>query len=311
MRVLVSNIMMLREQSRFEKILVENGIEPFFPEVSQFLKEHELLEIIGDFDGWLAGDDQITEAVLVKALPRLKVISKWGTGLDSIDLEAARKLGIPVYNSPGAFKDAVAEVAIAFMLDLTRHIGAVDRAVRRGLWPKPSGTGLVGKTLGIIGMGAIGQGIAKRALGMDMNVIANDAQVLNLAAPLAFIQQVELETLLQKADIVCLSCSLTSENHHMVNADSIEQMKDGAYLINVARGPLVCETDLIDALKSGKLGGAGLDVFEVEPLASDSPLKTLENVVLSSHNANNLYSATESVHANTLRNLLKGLNMLE
>jgi D-3-phosphoglycerate dehydrogenase len=302
-RVLVSNIMMVKERDRFDGVLREMGYIPVWAEdhvtYSQFLSEAQCLSLSGDIDGWLAGDDAITRQVLQAALPRLKVIAKWGTGTDSIDRAAASELGVPVLNSPGVFADAVAEVAIGLILLLTRHLGAIDRAIRTGGWPKPQGMELRGATLGMIGLGAIGGRIAELGRAFGMQVIHHDPFVPGSLEPLA---------LAEASDIVCLACALTPLNHHIVNEQFLAGMKDSAILINVARGPLVNEDALIAALSSGKLRGAGLDVFETEPLPLLSPLRHMDNVALCSHNANNGYRAVEAVHENTLRNLDRILN---
>jgi len=302
-KILVSNIMMLNKRERFELKLKEMGYEPVFPEVNQFLKEEELLSMVGDYDGWLAGDDQITRQVLERSLPKLKVISKWGTGIDSIDLNAAKDLGIPVLNSPGAFKDAVSEVAIGYMLNLSRHLVSIDRSIRKGDWPKPAGVGLVNRKLGIIGFGAIGQGVAERALGLKMDVVAYDSQIAESLAEYPQVDMLSFDDVIAQSDVICLCCNMSPENVHMINEKVIEKMRDGACIINVARGPLIDEDALIKALDTKKLSGAGLDVFEVEPLPVNSKLLSFDNVILGSHNANNLISATEFVHQNTLNNL--------
>ena len=293
-RVLVSNIMMLKERPRFDAALHDMGYEPVWPEVAQFLDEAQCLALVGDIDGWLAGDDRITHAVLTAALPRLKVIAKWGTGTDSIDRAAAADLGVPVLNSPGAFADAVAEVAFGLILMVTRHLGVIDRTIRTGGWPKPRGTELRGSTLGMIGLGAIGGRIAELGRAFGMQVIHHDPFVAGSVSPL---------DLAKAADIVCLACALTPDNRHIVNAGFLSAMKPSAIVVNVARGPLVNEAALIAALQAGKIAGAALDVFEDEPLTPANPLTRMDNVVLSSHNANNGQRAVEAVHANTLRNL--------
>ena len=256
----------------------------------------------------IAGDDQLTARVLEASQPRLRVISKWGVGLDSIDLEAARRLGIQVYNSPGAFGDAVGETALGYMLMLARHLGRVDRAVRRGEWPKPEGEGLGGKVLGIIGFGAIGQAIARRAIAFDMTILASDVRAAELAptAPPGT-TFASLEEVVESADYLCLACNLTAENRHLIGADALSRMKPTSYLVNVARGPLIDESALVEALLAGRIAGAALDVFETEPLPTGSPLARLENVVLGSHNANNLRSANDAVNRNSIANLLAGL----
>ena len=302
-RILVSNIMMLNERDRFEAELRARGWEPVFPEVDQFLDEAACASFGGQFDGWLAGDDRITKAALEAHLPRLKGIAKWGTGLDSIDLAAAEALGIPVLNTPAAFSEAVAEVAIGYMLMLTRSLLAIDQGVRAGEWPKPRGLGIFGRTLGLIGYGAIGQGIARRARGCGMQVIAHDPPLAAAKGEMPDMAFVDIETLVAQADVVCLACNLTADNRHIVNAARLAAMKPNTIVVNVGRGPLVDEAALIAALTARQIAGAGLDVFEEEPLPMNSPLRTLPNVVLGSHNANNLHSAVEYVHANTLANL--------
>jgi len=302
--VLVSNIMMLNERDRFDAILRDQGYTPVWPEVSQFMDEAQCLSHAGDIDGWLAGDDRITRAVMDAALPRLKVISKWGTGIDSIDLAAAKDLGLPVLNSPGAFAGAVGECAIGYMLMLMRDLALIDRQIRAGNWPKPRGVSPKGRTLGVIGFGAIGRRIGELGAGMGMEVIFSDPFMTDPIdlGPTTATPQTALD-LAAKADVVALACSLTPDNHHLVNGDFLKAMKDDVYLINVARGPLVKEDDLIAALNAGKLAGAALDVFETEPLPADSPLRGFDNVILGSHNCNNEVSAVEYVHQNTLDNL--------
>nr|WP_232372804.1 phosphoglycerate dehydrogenase [Acuticoccus mangrovi] len=278
------------------------GVVPVWADVNQYLSEAECLAYAGTVDAWLAGDDRVTRGVLEAFLPRLRGISKWGTGLDSIDLDAAKALGIPVHNTAGAFSEAVAEVALGYMLMLTRYLLVVDRAVREGAWPKPQGLGLHGRTLGLVGYGAIGQGIARRARGCGMQIMAYDPWMATKGGH-EDVEFVDLPALATAADVLCLACALTPETHHLIDASIFALMKEEAVLVNVARGPVVDETALIAALGEGSIGGAGLDVFEVEPLAADSPLRGFGNVVLGSHNANNLRSAVEAVHANTLSNL--------
>ena len=310
MKVLVSNIMMINERERFDQILRARGVTPIWPEVNQFMDEAQCLEFAGQVDGWMAGDDQITETVLKAFLPRLKVISKWGTGIDSIDLKAAKDLGVPVCNSPGAFRDAVSEYAIGLLLSATRRLARTDRMIRQGEWPKGRFPGMAGKTMGVVGYGAIGQGVGQRARGLGMEVIANDpfmAQTVDVAPDGAAL--VSFETLLEQADVICLCCNQTAENYHLINSDTLARARDGVILCNVARGGLVDENALIAALNAGKVAAAALDVFEVEPLAPDHPLLSFENVSLSSHNANRTVQAIEYVHDNTLKNLWEHLDL--
>lgn len=306
MKVLVSNIMMLKEKVRFEKALQNKGLTCDFPNVEQFLKEEDLLDLVGSYDAWLAGDDEITEKVLQKALPKLKVISKWGTGIDSIDKEACKKHGVKLFNSPGAFRDAVSEVAMGYIVDLARKITFTDRMVRQGQWPKPVCEGLRNKNLGIIGFGAIGQGLAEKAQGFRMNVLACDPFFKQEADPSC--KKVSLAELLEHSDYIALACNLAKENYHLLNEAAFRSMKKGVYIINVARGPLIDETALEAALNSGKVAGAALDVFESEP-PHHSKLTHMDQVILGSHNANNTKEAIETVHANTLNNMYSELGI--
>lgn len=302
--VLVSNVMMLKEKDRFDKSIRDFGYEPIWAPAEQFLSEEQCLSLVGDVDGWLAGDDRITEKVLKAGLPRLKVIAKWGTGIDSIDLEAAKRLGVSVKNSPAAFANAVAEVAIHYMLSLRRHLVAIDRAVRTGRWPKPQGLELSGATLGMIGFGAIGQRIAELATVFGMNVVFFDpyqSESKTVGGKQA--QRVGLGAIATDSDIICLACSYNAENHHIVGEAFLKKMKQTAIIVNVARGPLIDQQALVSALRANRVAGAGLDVFEDEPLAADDALLAFDNVVLGSHNANNGRAAVEYVHANTLKNL--------
>ena len=305
-RVLITSLLMVREQQRFERGLRAEGLEPVFQQANQFLTEEELLPLIGSFDGMIAGDDQLTERVLRAGLPRLKVISKWGVGLDSIDCEAAERLGIRVCNSPGAFGEAVADAAIGYLLMLTRKLHLVDRAVRRGDWPKPVGESLRGKVLGIVGLGSIGRALADRALAFGLEILATDVRADEIRPP-AGVRFVALEELLRSADYICLACSLTAQTRGLLGPAELARMKPGAYLVNVARGALVDQETLVQALADRRLAGAALDVYLEEPLPAGHPLTRMEQVVLGSHNANNVAEANEQVHRNTVRNLLRGL----
>ncbi|MEX0626066.1 MAG: phosphoglycerate dehydrogenase [Chloroflexota bacterium] len=283
------------------------GIEVGMPAVVQQLTPADLLTLLPRFDGMIAGDDPLTAEVLENA-PRLRVVSKWGIGLDSIDLRAAEQLGIRVTNTPDSFGDEVADVAIGYMVMLARQLHRIDRSVREGRWEKPQGISLAGRTLGIVGLGSIGRAVAVRGIAMGMNVIGHEIFEPNArrAAELG-VQVLDLETLIADSDLVSLHCPLTDQNRHMIDAARLSRMRPGAYLLNTARGPLIDEAALIDALESGHLAGAALDVFEEEPLPTSSPLASMENVVLGSHNASNTREAVTRVNELAIENVLKGI----
>lgn len=267
------------------------------PTVVQQLSESELMRIIGGFDAVIAGDDPFTAKVLEQA-HRLKFIAKWGVGLDAIDLAAARRLRIEVQNTPAAFADEVADVAVGYMVLLARHLHRLDRSVREGGWLKVQGVSLKGKTLGIVGLGSIGRALVVRARAMGMLVCGTDPKPV----PEDFrkrtqVALVSLQQLLARADFICLSCSLTEESFHLIDQEALRSCKKGVFLINIARGPLIDERVLPKALDSGLVAGAALDVFESEPLPANSLLRKYEQCIFGTHNSSNTTEAVLRVNS--------------
>ena len=307
--VLVTNLMMLKEQDRFNEELTSLGLDPIFAEVNQFLNEEQLMKYSGNIDAILSGDDLYTEKVLRAFLPRLKGISKWGTGLDSFDLEAARRLNVPIYNSPGAFDEAVSEVALGYIISLSRNLHLIDRSIREGGWPKHTGKRLSGKNIGIIGLGAIGFSIAKKCDFLGMKVSYFDPYLDSKFSNIKFKKFEIIKDLLKVSDFIIISCNANKENNGLINNNLLKFFKKGSFLINVSRGSIINESDLVDALSDNILSGAALDVFEKEPIEKNNPLLGMNNVILGSHNANNEYETNEKVHSNTLANLKKILKI--
>lgn len=285
---------------RFRDRLEREGIEIILPKVNERLSEEELLPIIGDIDGVLCGDDRITRRVM-EAAPKLKVISKWGTGIDSLDQEAARDLNIAIKNTPNAFSEPVADSVLGYTLCFARDIINLDRRMREGVWTKKMTRALNECTLGIIGLGNVGKAVMKRAESFGMKVIANDIKEM------PFDYMVSLDKLLAESDFVSVNCDLNPTSLHLIDKKTLAMMKPGAYLINAARGPIVNEPDLVEALQSGHIAGAALDVFEEEPLPLSSPLRKMDQVILSPHNTNGSPKAWERVHENSINALLEEL----
>ncbi len=243
-------------------------------------------------------------------LPRLKVISKWGTGIDSIDLEAAKRLDIQVCNTPNAFTLPVADTVLGYILSFARNIPWMDADIKSGEWQKTPGKSLAELTLGVVGVGNIGKAIIQRAYGFGMRLLGNDVVAIEPEYVQKYqLTMLSLPELLSESDYVSLNCDLNPTSHHLINDKTLEMMKTEAVLINTSRGPVVDEPALVKALQKGSLRGAALDVFEVEPLPPDSPLKQMKNVLLGSHNSNSSPMAWEHVHWNTIRNLLNGLGV--
>ena len=305
--VLISAPYMLPVLDKFRPRLEEEGLEIVTIPVRERLGEQELLTVVGKIDGAICGDDQFTERVM-RSAPRLRVISKWGTGIDSIDVRAAAELGIQVCNTTNAFTDAVADTALGYVLCFARQLPWMDRDIRRGLWVKPNAISLAECVLGVVGIGNIGKAVVRRARAFGMTVLGNDL----VAVPDSFVEEsglemVSLDSLLREADFVSLHCDLNPTSWHLIGRAELWSMRDSACLINTARGPIVDEPALIEALCERRISGAALDVFEVEPLPDDSPLRGMENCLLAPHNANNSPAARRRVHEATIANLLKGL----
>ncbi len=272
------------------------------------LPEAEMLKLVGSHDAIICGDDAFTKAVLAKCLPKLKVLSKYGIGVDKIDLQGATELKIPVTYCPGVNHVTVSEHTFGLLLALTRLIPQQDAGVKKGEWKRATGRELAGKTFGILGLGRIGKEVAKRAAAFDMKVVAFD-----LYWDEAFAKQYGIERkpaaedVLKASEVVSLHMNLTDENKEFVNAARLGLMKKGAYLLNCARGGLIHQADVAAALKSGQLGGYGADVVEPEPVAKDNPLLAAPNCVLTPHVASRTYESVERQAVMAAENTLRVL----
>jgi D-3-phosphoglycerate dehydrogenase len=219
-------------------------------------------------------------------------------------------LGIQVRNTPNAFTLPVADTVLGYMLAFARRQPWMDQAMKAGQWEKLPGRSLSECALGVVGVGTIGKAVIRRARAFGMTILGTDILEIDHVFLAEFgVQMTGLDDLLSRADFVSLNCDLNPTSRHLMNAHAFAQMKPGAILINSARGPIVDEPALIDALQSGRIGGAALDVYENEPLPQDSPLLKMENVMLAPHNANSSPAAWERVHRNTIKNLLDGLGI--
>ena len=306
-KVLVSAPYMLPVIDRFREQLKSENVELIPAKVNERLSEEELLDVIADIDGIICGDDRITAKVLAAA-PRLKVISKWGTGIDSIDAQAAAEHGIPVCRTPNAFSEPVADSVLGYMLNFARQPNRMNQEIRAGKWEKPILTALNECVLGVVGVGDCGKAVVRRAISFGMRVLGNDiATIASDFIDETGIEMVPLEALLREADFISMNTDLNPTSFHLISDQQLALMKSSAYLINASRGPVVDEPALARALQKNVIAGAALDVFEDEPLPDDSPLRKLDNCLFAPHNANSSPGAWERVHASTIKNLLEGL----
>ena len=289
------------------------GVDVFMPPLDgQQFSAAEMAQHIVGMDTVIAGDDFIDANVLdVAQRSGLKAVIKWGIGTDSIDKLHAAAIGMPVYNTPGVFGEEVGDLALSHLLMLTRKTHLMNASVQSHGWLKAEGRTVAGLTAGIIGLGSIGQAIARRVRAFGMNVIASDVFAFSAEQQRTLgVEQLPLETVLGASDVVFIASALTPESRHLLNDDAFAKMRDGVIVINVSRGPLIDEAALARALASGKVGGAGLDVFEVEPLPAESPLRAFtDRCTFSTHNGSNTREAVARINQMTTDIALKVLDL--
>jgi D-3-phosphoglycerate dehydrogenase len=286
MKVLVTCPPMLGMIDEFIPAFARRGVEVTAASVVQTLSEDALCELLPRHDGWIIGDDPATRRVFEAGRAgRLKAAVKWGIGVDNVDFAACRDLNIPITNCPNMFGGEVADVGMSYLLALARETFPIDRGVRQGAWPKPRGMSLNGKVLGLIGLGDIGINLARRALTSGMKIVAYDP--FHQGELPAGVEMAEWPQRVGEADFLAFTCALNKANTHMLDASVLEKCKPGVRITNVARGPLIDEQALVNALRTGQVHSVALDVFEVEPLPMDSQLRSMDNTIFGSHNGSN------------------------
>ncbi|QTN34202.1 phosphoglycerate dehydrogenase [Akkermansiaceae bacterium] len=273
------------------------------------LPESRMLELAGEgFDAFLCGDDAITREVLEKCSPKLRVISKYGIGLDKIDLPATREMKIPVLFTPGVNHDTVAEHTMLLLLAITKNLYPSVSATKAGKWTRLTGYELLGKRIGLIGLGRIGQEVAKRAhaFGMQIHGFGNYWPE-DLAAQFSITRHDSLDSLFAASQIISPHTKLTPESLHCVNSARLNLMPDNSWLINTGRGELISQPDVIAALDSGKLAGYATDVLDEEPPAADHPLLTHQKVIVTPHVGSRTYESVPRQAMKSLTNLINAL----
>jgi phosphoglycerate dehydrogenase-like enzyme len=277
---------MVRVENRYRDVLEGAGFRIVYPAPGEANQptEAELWAALDGVEAVVAGSDPYT-AALFSAYPRLRVIARVGVGYDSVDLAAATAHGVAVTIAPGTNQGSVAEHTLALMLGFTRHVPARDHAVKTGQWPKLMSQPLRGRSLGLAGLGRIGKAVAVRARAFEMRVLAYEPAPDHAFCAAHEVTLLPFDRLLAESDFLSLHTPLIPATRHLINRDTLARMKPGAILVNTSRGGLVCETDLVEALRARHLGGAVLDVFEQEPPSANHPLFGFENVVLSPHAA--------------------------
>ncbi|GAB3334307.1 phosphoglycerate dehydrogenase [Marilutibacter aestuarii] len=291
-KILVTCPPMLGMIEEFVPVAAERGYELVPAKVTQVMTEEELMAQLPGYEGWIIGDDPATRRVFEAGRAgELKAAVKWGIGVDNVDFAACKDLGIPIINTPNMFGGEVADVALGYVIGLARDLFLIDRGIRLDHgWPKPPGMSLAGKRVALVGFGDIGRSTAKRLAAFDMPIVAYDPGNDDDGG-IGGVERATWPQRIEEADFIVFTCSLNPRNRHMLNAEVLASAKPGVQVVNVARGPLIDEQALIDALQSGHVAAAALDVFEVEPLPADSPLRAMPRCIFGSHNGSNTKDA--------------------
>jgi D-3-phosphoglycerate dehydrogenase len=311
MRILLTTTSFQDTPGRHHDVLNNSGFEVV--RARGPLSEQQMLELVtsaGGFDGLLNGDDRITAKVIDAALPRLRVIGKYGIGLDSIDVKYATSKRIPVLFTPGVNETTVAEHTIGLMIAVAKNFWFHMRAVKDGQWKRQTGSELFGKTLGVIGLGRIGKEVIKRAAAFGMTCVGQGNYWDDEFANQYNVERLPTrEDVLKRADVISLHTNLTPETRGFINAATIAMMKDGAILVNTGRGGLVVDQDVADACRSGKLKGYGADVLDPEPMKTPHVFQDVDNILVTPHVGSRTNESVERQGlraANNLVNFLTG-----
>ncbi|MEA9356692.1 phosphoglycerate dehydrogenase [Bacteriovorax sp. PP10] len=308
-KVLITAPYMFREseRSKVEEMLKAHEFDTTFHPVLERMNEADLLKVISDYHGVICGDDQFNARVLDEAR-NLKTIVKWGTGIDSIDVVEANKRGISVYRSENAFTYPVADTTLSYILAFCRSMPANDSLMKNGQWDKPQGFSLFEKTVGIVGFGDIGKAVAKRLKAFDCEILVNDIVAIDESIANEYgVKSVSFDELIAQSDFITMHTDLNPTSRYLLNQNSFNKMVKRPFIINTSRGGVINEADLVAALNFGLISGAALDVYEVEPLPVDSPLRSMKNTILASHNSNSSPTCWMKVHENSIRMLQLGL----
>ena len=308
MRILLTCPPMINQLENLKDEIKKYDFNIYVPEFTAVMTEDELCKIIGNYDGWIIGDDPCTEKVIkVGKEGKLKALVKWGVGVDNVDFKACEKYGIPVKNTPAMFGEEVSDIALNYLLTLTRETHIINSEVRKGNWYKPAGRTLTEKKVALIGFGDIGRCVARKCLAFNLNAYVSDPGFYNTSSGKIKckyneeliipenIQKVKICNNLQEAvnncDYIIITCSLNKHTKGMINKEVIKMANKGVIIINVARGPIVVENDVIELLEEKHIKSVGFDVFQEEPLSKHSKLLNYEQNIYGSHNGSNTIDA--------------------
>ena len=324
MKILITCPPMIKQIKKFDEKFKEFGMKYFCPEFTQTLTENELLKIVPLYDGWIIGDDQATKKVFEKGvLGKLKAVVKWGVGVDNVDINACEELGLSFTNIPKVFGEEVSDVAIGYMICLARKLHCIDRCVKNGEWIKPCGISLYNKKVCQIGFGDIGKCLSRKLMSFNMQIYVSDPEFFQnenneiiskydnrkLDDIFKNIKLTNLNEAVFNADFIIIVCALNKSTYHLVNKDLIIRANKGVKIINVARGPIVVEKDVIELLENKYIDSIAFDVFEDEPLKYTNKLIEFPQNMFGSHNASNTIEGVEKTSLLAINYINKFLNM--
>ena len=296
-RILLTCPPMIGMVEEFRPLFEQKGHTLVVPDFLQVMSEDALASLLPEMDGWIIGDDPATRRVLEAGeAGRLKACVRWGVGVDNVDFDACRDLGIPIQNTPGVFGREVADIALTYVLGLARESFRVDREIRLDkTWPKPPGISTWGKRAGIVGYGDIGRQTARRLEALDMDIIVFDPAFEPQNSPVTVTSRSWAEDRLDDLDFLIFTAPLNKATYHMFNQSTLPRLKPGVRVINVGRGPIIEQSALIAGLDVGLVHSAALDVFETEPLSNANPLRRFDQCIFGSHNGSNTVDAVRHV----------------
>ena len=322
-RILLTCPPMINQSKRYDELYKKHNLEIVIPNFTQTLTEDELCDLLPNFDGWIIGDDPATRRVFEAGIKgKLKAAVKWGVGVDNVDFEACKELNIPIDNIPGVFGEEVSDVALGYLLCLTRGLHLINKKHENNEWYKPSGNTLTNKKVCLVGFGDIGRCVARKLLAFNLDVHVSDPGFIyqddkivckynkNLSIN-PILQNVKLDNLdncIKDTDYIISTCPLNKFTHHLINKENILKSKKGVKIINVGRGPVICEKSVIELLEEGFIDSVGFDVFEEEPLSKDNKLRNFKKNIFGSHNGSNTIEAVDRVSKIAVEKICKFLS---
>ena len=315
---------MIKQINNYTKLFEKYNMDIFCPKFKQVLTEEQLLELVPQYDGWIIGDDEVTYKILKKGTDgNLKALVKWGVGTDNIDFEACKKFNLPITNIPNAFGEEVSDIAIGYLISLSRQIHNIDNGTKNGKWLKPCGKSLSNKKVCLIGFGDIGRCTARKLLAFNLNVYVSDPGFkqhyngeieclynsnIKINENLFNIKLTSLNKCVSNCDYIIITCALNKSTKYLVNKKLILKAKKGVIIINVSRGSVANENDLIELLDNKFIDCVGLDVFEEEPIAKNNELLKFEKCIYGSHNSSNTIEAVNNTSYKAINFMNKFLN---